>query len=151
LSRSGRFDVAFLLDSPRVTHCFEIAVNTNPALKKEGPGLAIRLEPLIKERRIRVGESTRLRFKVTDRQGKAKQALKDLGVLTFLSPGIWQDRQWAQPLGEGVYEMAFTAPKEGLYFVFFQCPSLKVRYNQLPYLMLEANAEKPLAKEASQE
>ena len=149
LTRSGKLDVALLLDSPRVMHCFEIAVKPNPAISRAAPRVPIRVQPLIKERQIRVGEETRLRFKVTDWQSQPKASLKDMGVLTFLPPGIWQDRQWAKPLGEGVYEVTFTATDAGVYYVFFQCPSLNVRYNEIPYLMLEASNEKVTTKEAS--
>jgi hypothetical protein len=74
--------------------------------------------------------------------------LKDVGVLTFLAPGVWQQRQWAMPVGEGIYEVSFAAPQSGIYYVFWECPSLKVRHNQLPPLILQATDEAPEAKTA---
>ena len=59
------------------------------------------------------------------------------GTLVFLAPGIWQQRDWARPVGDGVYEMTFTPPQPGAYYVFFQSPSLKVKFNQLQPATLE--------------
>ncbi|MDT7778634.1 MAG: hypothetical protein QOC99_1146 [Acidobacteriota bacterium] len=39
LPSSGAYDVAFLLDSPRITHCFEASVAENPAAKHERAAL----------------------------------------------------------------------------------------------------------------
>src|SRR5262249_47866323 len=149
MPKSGTYDVAFLLDSPRIVHCFEASVKANPALKQREQSVALRIEPLLEERTFRVGEKIRLRFKVTSTETKQPLVgLKDIGVLTFLAPGVWQQRQWAAPVGEGVYESSFAAPQSGIYYVFWQCPSLKARYNQLPYLILQATDEAPAVKTA---
>ena len=134
----GQYDVPFLLDSPRLVNCFTVAVAENPELpkKKEVP---IRVEPLLKDTALRVGESYRLRFRVTDAAGGGPAAVKDMGVLVFLAPGIWQQREWARPAGDGVYEVSFVPPHEGVYYVYFQSPSLGVRFNQLPFITLQAS------------
>lgn len=137
LTGRGYYDVAFLLDAPRIVNCFEAVVAENPDYRR--PRVPIKVEPLSGEQALKVGEQVRLRFKVTDSlTGQPKQGLKDFGVLTFLAPGIWQKRDWAQPVGEGVYEVSVTPPQEGVYYVFFQCPSLGVQYRQLPHLILPA-------------
>lgn len=141
LTGQGNYDVAFLLDAPRVVNCFEMSVKENPEFEKKR-GLAIRIEPLLKDRNLKTGENVQLRFKVTDTAtGQPKPDLKDMGVLTFLSPGIWQQRHWAKSVGEGVYEVNFVPPQSGVYYVFFQCPSLGIQYRQLPSLILNAEAD----------
>jgi hypothetical protein len=88
---------------------------------------------------IPAGEDNRLRFKVTDAvTGQPRADLKDMGVLVFLAPGVWQQRFWASPVGGGVYEVSFVPPQAGVYYLYFQCPSLGVGFNQLPHLMLQA-------------
>ncbi|HEV2801272.1 MAG TPA: cytochrome D1 domain-containing protein [Pyrinomonadaceae bacterium] len=140
LTARGNYDVAFLLDSPRIINCFEMSIKENPAFQKKRE-VAIRVEPLLKEPNLRAGESVQLRFKVTDTQTKQPRAdLKDMGVLTFLAPGIWQQRHWAKSVGEGVYEINFVPPQSGVYYIFFQCPSLGVAYRQIPHLILNAEA-----------
>ena len=128
----------FLLDSPRLVNCFELAVAENPELRKRQQ-VAIKVEPLLTETKLTVGREARVRFRVTDTTtGRPLPDLKDVGVLAFLAPGIWQHREVARPVGEGVYESAFTPPQEGVYYVFFQCPSLGVAYRQVPHLTVTA-------------
>jgi hypothetical protein len=115
-----------------------MSVAENPALPKQ-PEIAIKIEPLLKETTARVGQSYNLRFRVTDPESnQPKLNLQDLTVLVFLAPGIWQQREAAKPLGDGVYEMSFVPPQEGVYYVFFQCPSLGLQFNQRMPLTLQA-------------
>jgi hypothetical protein len=37
-------------------------------------------------------------------------------------------------------------PQSGVYYVFFQCPSLGIQYRQLPRLVLNADAAKTASK-----
>ncbi|HET9530978.1 MAG TPA: cytochrome D1, partial [Blastocatellia bacterium] len=142
LPPAGNHEVVLLTDSPRISHCFDLTVTANPALKKRKE-IALEIEPLFKHGEVVVRKSTLLRFKVIDPETKQpRTGLKDLGVLTFLSPGVWQKRQWARALGEGVYEIDFVPPQQGVYFIFVECPSLGVRFNQLPYSVLQAREEK---------
>ncbi len=137
-AEAGHYDVAFLLDSPRVVNCFDITVVENPGLPKPTP-VAIKIEPLIKVAALSVGERYSLRFKVTDAiSNQPKLNLEDMGVLVFLAPGIWQQREVAKPVGDGVYEVSFVPPQSGVYYVYFQSPSLGIRFNQLPSLTLQA-------------
>ncbi|MGH8508259.1 MAG: cytochrome D1 domain-containing protein [Gammaproteobacteria bacterium] len=138
LTGPGRYDVAFLLDSPRLFNCFDITVAENPDLP-EHKAVAIKIEPLLKDASVRVGASYKLRFRASDSNSNQPKAdLKDMGVLVFLAPGIWQHREWAKPLSDGVYEMSFLPPQAGVYYVYFQCPSLGVHFNQIPHLTLNA-------------
>ncbi len=138
LDGHGQYDVAFLLDAPRMVNCFGMTVKENPALPKT-IGIPIKVETLAQGGTLRVGESYSLRFKVTDIiSNQPKADLRDMGVLVFLAPGIWQRRELAKPLGDGVYEMSFVPPQAGVYYVHFQSPSLGVKYNQLPFFTLRA-------------
>jgi YVTN family beta-propeller protein len=138
LPAHGHYDIPFLLDSPRLVNCFDLRVAENPASPKN-EAVALWLEPLSIPDAIKVGETYQLRIKVTDARSK-KPAIKleDLGALVFLSPGIWQQRMSAREVGDGVYEISFKPPEPGVYYVFFQCPSLGVRFTQLPSINLEA-------------
>ncbi|HEX6731906.1 MAG TPA: YncE family protein [Pyrinomonadaceae bacterium] len=153
LPASGKYDVAFLADSPRISHCFQTAADPNPLLKAE-PTVALRIEHQIKERKLPVGENFPLRFKLFDTAtGKPKSDLTDVHVLTFLSPGIWQRRDMAKSLGGGVYEIIVNVPQPGLYMVFVESASMRVAFRDLPYIMLHGVHEKTgpaaTAREAS--
>jgi len=138
LPNPGVYDVVFLLDSPRVVNCFELSVAENPALPKKVE-TAVKIEPLVTNAVARVGERFTLRFKVRDAvSGAPKVNLQDVSVLVFLAPGIWQEREAAKPTSDGVYEMSFVPPQPGVYYVFYQSPSLGLQFNQSAPLTLQA-------------
>jgi YVTN family beta-propeller protein len=142
LPASGRYDVAFLTDSPRIAHCFETAADPNPLLKEEKP-IALRIEHQIKDIQLQVGQDFPLRFKLIDTQtNKAKDDLKDVRVLTFLASGAWQRRDIAKSLGNGMYEINLNVPETGFYMIFVESDSMGVRFRDLPRLTLQATEEK---------
>lgn len=141
LPQSGTYDVALLVDNPRFEQCHVTEVAPNPDVKKQGQQ-PLQVEYLLKDRKIRSQTATRLQFKLTDVAGKPLQDdLKDVRVLSLLAPGTWQKRDVARPLGGGVYEVELSAPRPGVYYVSVECPSLGVRYDQLPNLILHAMDE----------
>jgi len=135
---SGHYDVAFTNDSPRVSHCFDLSADVNPALKEQ-KSVALRIEHQLKEMTMPVGKEFTFRFKATDTTtGTPKSDLKDLRVLTFLSAGGWQRRDFATSVGNGMYEIKINVPQSGVYMIFFESASMGVKYRDLPYLMLHA-------------
>ena len=139
LPASGRYDVAFLNDSPRVLHCFNLSAETNPILK-EKQAVALGIEHQVKEKTLAVHQDFTFRFKLIDTAtGNPKSDLQDVRVLTFLSPGVWQRRDIAKSVGDGVYELKINVPEAGVYMLFVESPSMGVRYTDLPYLMLHAS------------
>lgn len=139
LPRSGTYDVALRLDSPRITHCFEAVAASNPASKAEQRRASLGVEYMKHEREVRAGEPYKLRFKLTEAATKQpKHSLEDVRVLFFLAPGVWQQRAWAQHVGAGVYEAAFTPPEGGVYYVFVESRSQGVAFRQLPYHVIQA-------------
>ncbi len=142
LTRAGLFDLAFLLDTPRIVHCFPVRVEADPDLEATRDFGSVRIEPLVSSRTIRVGESTRLRFKLSDPKTKElKGSLTDVGSLIFLAPGIWQNRQMAKEVERGIYEILFEAPQEGFYYVYLESPSVGLRFDNAQKLILEARTK----------
>jgi YVTN family beta-propeller protein len=135
---AGDYDVAFLLESPRVVNCFNMKIVEDPD-RPAVTELTLKIEPLWKEAKATVGNSFNLRFKATiSSQGPANEKLENVGVLIFLAPGIWQHRETAKPLGGGIYEINFVPPQPGVYYVYFQSPSLDIRYSDTRPLTIEA-------------
>src|SRR5215216_4637705 len=142
LPASGHYDVAFLTDSPRIAHCFDVAADPNPLLKEE-KGVALRIEHQARDIQLQVGHDFPLRFKLIEtRTNKVKDDLQDVRVLTFLAPGTWQRRDLAKPLGNGMYEINLNVPETGVYMIFVESGSMGVRYRDMPALMLQATEEK---------
>jgi YVTN family beta-propeller protein len=140
LNNAGQYDVAFLLDAPRLINCFELSVAANPNAPKKVE-TEVKIEPLSKQALAYVGEPFTLRFKVIDaKTGAARTNLSDVSVLVFLAPGIWQQRDLAKSANDGVYETTFVPPGAGVYYVFFQSASLGLQYNQSTPLTIQAAA-----------
>jgi YVTN family beta-propeller protein len=138
LPLAGDYDVAFLLESPRVVNCFNMKVVEDPNRPTE-TALTLKIEPLLKEAKATAGNSFNLRFKATvSSQGSAKEKLEEVGVLIFLAPGTWQHRETAKPLGGGIYEINFVPPQPGIYYIYFQSPSLDIRFSDTRPLTIEA-------------
>jgi YVTN family beta-propeller protein len=137
LTAPGHYDVVFLLDAPRLVNCFDLNVAENPALPRKIE-TTFKFEPIVKEAVATAGERFTLRFKMVDaKTGSAKSDVKDITVLAFLAPGIWQHRELATPAAGGVYEMNFVPPEPGVYYIFFQSPSLGIQFNQSMPLTLQ--------------
>jgi DNA-binding beta-propeller fold protein YncE len=137
----GIYDVALLIDSPRLYHCFTAAVQPDPAVRRQEEARQHHIEFLLDSRDVAAGESLQLRFKLTT--GGAGEPPDEIRVLNVLIPGTWQQRVWARPLGEGVYETELSIPRQGLYRVYVEVPSLGITYRDLPYLSLRGGERGP--------
>jgi hypothetical protein len=138
LPKQGIYNVSLVLDSPRVVHCFEAVASANPLLASE-KRTALKIEYLNKTVSFSPSEDAKIRFRLFDTKTKKPNSdLRDVGVLVFLSPGTWQKRQVASPVGDGTYEISVNLPESGVYLVFVESPSQRVEYRELPYLMLHA-------------
>jgi YVTN family beta-propeller protein len=135
LTRGGSFDVPFLLEQPRLLNCFEAQVGDSPDGEKHKPATAIAVEALFKDQTFKQGEPVALRVKITDEATKKPiNGLTDVRVLVFEPPGIWQQRQWAREVGEGVYEVTQTFPRAGSFRVMTSIMSRGIRFADFPYV-----------------
>jgi YVTN family beta-propeller protein len=138
LPKSGQYDVAFLLDQPRITNCFAAEAAFNPSIAHERE-VPLRVEYLDRTKPLRVGGDYKLRFRLTETAtGKPKDGLTDVNVMMYLAPGLWQKRAFAQSVGAGVYELKIDVPQSGVYIFYIESRSQGVEFRQLPNLMLEA-------------
>jgi hypothetical protein len=136
LGAAGEYDAALLVSTPRLTHCFPLTIKPNPAIPRHVEPLA--LTPMLADRRVPAGRSFPLRFKLTDPATQQPRAgLEDVRVLA-LAPGVWQRRDFARSVGGGVYEIDMRLPKSGVYYVFYEVPSLHVPFPRLPGMVLYA-------------
>ena len=143
LGNPGLYDVVFLLDSPRLIHCFPVTVAENPEVEMNRP---YRIEFLNTHRTVKIGEKFRVTFRLA-KDGGAKLALgvPDLGVFMYLAPGIWSVRDRPQPTDQpGIYSVELAVPKTGVYYLHVSAPSLNLEVNGPDFLILRAVDEKSL-------
>jgi DNA-binding beta-propeller fold protein YncE len=155
LPKPGFYDVPVYTDAPSMSHCFEFTVHVNPLLKKKSD-LPVALRALKTNLQVRPGEAATVAFRLIDpATDKPREGLNDVEISVLLAEGLRQMRFSAEPAGDGVYQFTFTPPKEGVYYATVQIPSLRIRANQLPYMMIratgEANAEAKLPEEAGKD
>ena len=139
LRRPGRYAVAFYLDTPRITHCFEAEVVADPELERRRAELAPpRVESRVASSTVRVGEPVPVRFRITDPQtGEPELGLADVQIRTYRSDS-WHRQQWAREVGDGTYEASFVLPSAGVYWVVVECLSKRLPFHVSPPLVLQA-------------
>jgi YVTN family beta-propeller protein len=145
LPAAGRYDVAVLLNSPRIVHCFSAEVAEDPrlaALRKP-----TRIEFLSGGEPGTAGERRVVRFRLTDSAtGKPRAGLSDVRVLAFLAPGRNRVEKTAREVSEGVYEVDFPLEDAGAYYVRASSPTARFGFQDLPYLTIRVNAGKSSAE-----
>ena len=150
LPASGKYDVSLLADSPRITHCFEAMAQPNPAHPKEKQ-IALKVDYQLRETNRSVGKGFPFRFKLIETAtNDPRDKLQDVQVLTSLASGVWQRRDIAKSLGEGIYEVSLTLPESGVYLVFVESRSMRVQFRDLPYLTLNAIDKEMATAESDQ-
>lgn len=139
---SGTYQVAFLLDTPRILHCFEFSAKKNPALARKERSLP-RIEFLTGDKTAIAGKKVNLTFKITDpsREDGSPSAISDLLIRATLAPGVWSQQYPAKRREGNIYEIDFTPPQKGVYYINVASPSLKISFSQFPYFILHARDE----------
>ena len=139
LPAPGRFDLAVMLNQPKIAHCFSAEVQPNQALaaQRSKP----RVEFLIDPMQVTVGATAQLRFRIL--QGSADQpkaGVADLRVRYFQAPASRPREVAAVEVGEGVYEAPIELSQAGAYYLHVGSASLGMRFGSQPYASLRAVA-----------
>jgi YVTN family beta-propeller protein len=136
---AGKYDIAFMLQSPQVLHCFSADAAENPAIAKDRDPLKI--EYVTTQRQYKVGETAAIRFRVGDGMtGQPKTGLAGLKALYFLAPGRMRTEVGVVEVGEGLYEARVALAEAGGWYVYIGAPALKIGYERLPFFSLLAVA-----------
>jgi YVTN family beta-propeller protein len=134
----GAYDVVFHMSSPPFSHCFTLTAERDPALAARS-AKPYRLEFLAEDRDFTAGDTARVQLRlVNPATSQPISDLTDLEAQIYQVPGTWRVRQPANPLGDGIYEVAIELPRTGVYYLNLASRSLRARYNDLPSLVLRA-------------
>jgi YVTN family beta-propeller protein len=134
---AGNYDVAFMLDNPKLLHCFSMQAKANPSIAKPTDPLAVEFDD--RSRNAAAGGPMALRFKLVDpATGRAKTGIKDARVMYFLAPGRGRSEVAVKEIGNGVYEARVDLAQPGAYYIHVGVPSLSLGYGKLPYFTLMA-------------
>jgi len=134
---AGRYDVAFLLDTPQILHCFSVEAKADPKSRPDLRSLAVEFDPA--SRKATAGETVPVRFTLRDpATGKPRAGIGDVRVMFFLAPGMNRREVQAREVGDGIYEAMLPIDRPGAYYVHVAVPSERVGYADLPYHTLVA-------------
>jgi len=140
---AARYDLAFLLDNPRILHCFSAEALENPALASSAATL--RVEYLDTPQSVALGASLDLRFRILDGHGQPKTGAKDVAVTYYQPPGARRAQVLADHAGEGVYQARLALPAAGPWYLQVTAPSLGGKPDNIPFrsLVVTSAARKP--------
>ncbi len=130
LPSPGKYEVAFLLDKPRVTHCFPVQVK--PA---QDQALTTKIKPLISvvstALKTPKDKTVNLRFKILDRASlKPLAHLHDAEMLIVSTSGHWQSKHLTTYDSVGFYAHQQKFNNPGHYLAMLRIPSLGIDYNR---------------------
>jgi hypothetical protein len=126
---AGRYDVAFLLESPRLVNCFSLEAKENPQLASQRKSIVV--EFLTKDREVPLGATVPVRFKVKTEGGGPQTGLKDVRVLSFLVPGQRRNETLAREVEPGVYEAPVAIEEHGAYAIHVASKQLDKDFKDL--------------------
>ncbi|WP_330114495.1 cytochrome D1 domain-containing protein [Pseudomonas sp. JS3066] len=137
LPAPGKFDLAVMLNQPKIAHCFSADVQPNKAMaaQRNKP----RVEFLIDQPLVTAGATTKARFRIL--QGGADQpktGIADLRVRYFQAPASRPYEVAAVEVGEGVYEAPIELKQVGAYYLHVGSSSLGMPFGSQPYASLRA-------------
>ncbi|MGI8989914.1 MAG: YncE family protein [Bryobacteraceae bacterium] len=114
---SGRFDVPFALDEPKVRVCFEASLIGDPAPDRKA---AVQLRAVMQNQRetamlgLTPSEPREFQFRIQDAvSGQPVLGLRGVQLLAFEPPGQWQSREWLIERGDGIYAATHQFPHAG--------------------------------------
>ena len=126
---AGRYDVAFLLESPRLVNCFSLEAKEDPLLASHRQRIVV--EFLMQSREVPLGATVPVRFKVRTEGGAPQTGLKDVRVLSFLVPGQRRNETIAREVEPGIYETSVAIEEHGAYAVHVASKQLEKEFRDL--------------------
>lgn len=144
VEKAGNYDVAVMLDQPRIVHCFtaKLSGNVEKTAKNVVPKLKLELLPL--PATVTAGVATTIRFRLQNAQtGLLQTGVRDARLLAFEPPGLWQQRFWLTEESEGVYQTIVTFPHTGRFNLLVEALSKGLAFTGQPLVTLPV-AEPPV-------
>jgi len=126
---AGRYDVAFLLETPRLVNCFSLEAKENPRLAAQRRSIVV--EFLTQNREVPLGAIVPVRFTVKTEGGKPLAGLTDVRVLSFLVPGQRRNETIAREVEPGVYESPVAIEEHGAYSIHVASRKLNKDFKDL--------------------
>jgi YVTN family beta-propeller protein len=133
IEKSGNYDVAVMLDQPRIIHCFTAKFDGKATKTTQKKQSKVKLELLPLKVQPIANVETLLSFKLQDAaSGMPISGIQDARLLAFEPPGLWQKREWLQEASEGVYQALVTFPHTGGFKLLVEAQSKGLTFTDQP-------------------
>jgi YVTN family beta-propeller protein len=124
VEQPGNYDVAVMLDQPRMIHCFAAKFEGETKQVKQNERAKIKLALLPLKTPVLANTQTVISFKLVDAASdKPITGIQDARLLAFEPPGLWQKREWLQEMGDGIYQASVSFPHAGSFSVLVEVVS----------------------------
>jgi len=141
LPAAGHYDVAFLLDSPKVVHCFGTDAAPDPSLAQQEV-LDVEYQDL--PATLAEGGAVEVRFRLVGERTRAPRVgLQDVVVSTHVGPGRHRRQQLAAEVAPGTYAVTAALLHAGVHTVFLSVPSLGLGPDAVPYRTIQVARPAP--------
>jgi DNA-binding beta-propeller fold protein YncE len=140
LPPGGHYQLAFFLDAPRIVHCFDVDVATDPQLAaKRLAATPPRVEFLVESHRAAANHPFPLRFRLTNAAtGAPIDGLTDVQVLFYSPPGNNRRTQLAHAVAPGVYAADLDLGEPGTYSILVQSTAINLPFHRSAVLVIQA-------------
>jgi len=147
---AGRYDVAFMLETPQILHCFSAAAGSTASAaagSTAGPQESVAgmsVEFLQESRRVPSNSELQLEFRLTNgASNRALTGIEGVSVMFFRTTGADRQIVTATEVGDGIYRASLPIGPAGGYYVHVGVPSRKIGFAKLPYFTLAAVQSEP--------
>jgi YVTN family beta-propeller protein len=133
---AGTYDVAFLMESPSIVHCFNMSAERNPDLRRNA---VASLEFIGNRQKVNIGDEVTVKFRITDPEtSKHKSDLKDVRVRYYRAPSFDRKEVAAIEVGDGVYKLDTKLSRTGVYYFFVSSKASNLAFGgDMPYLSMQ--------------
>lgn len=129
---AGKFEIAFLNETPQILHCFTMDAAINPNIERAHEPVAV--EFLSDRTSLPQGEAMHLRFRLVEPgSGRVIEDPGRIAIKYFRVPRYNLTELEATAVGDGLYEAELRLPAAGSYYIYVAAPSLGVGYQDLNY------------------
>ena len=138
---AGTYDVAFLMESPSLIHCFSMSVDRDPSLHLN---TAAELEFIDNQQKVNVGDEVTVKFRLTNPgTGENRTNLKDVRVRYYRAPAFDRKEVAAIEVGDGVYKLDTKLSKAGIYYFFVSSKTSNLAFGgDAPFISMQATKPK---------
>lgn len=132
---AGDYDVAFVMETPSLLHCFNMSAEVNPTIvAKKGVGV----EFLDNLQKVKTNDKVAVKFRIVDPvTGEFKENVDDVRIRYYRAPAFDRKEVPATEVGKGVYKLDTQLPKTGVYYFYVASESNNLEFGDAHYISIQ--------------